>query len=131
MCENNRAIVIVKAGRADFADAMERGIIAGRAIRLDERKRQEVEAEIDRQAIEKGMQCNWKAAARGVKVAIGRNLGAKDYANMCFDAEMDYGESFYEEGRLHRAARKALGVYGLLVMAVAAAYRAQDKVLEP
>jgi len=122
---NNRAIVIIKAGRADLADALASGAMAGRAQRqqadrLSAEQRAMVSAEIDRQRL-----------ARQLHVAIGKNRGAKEYADLCFEADMAYGESLYDEGRLHRLARRALGLYGLLVMALRAAYRAQDRVLEP
>ena len=124
---DSRMLVIVKAGRADFADAAVDGILTAKG-----RQRAEQRRGADIAAREPGAPASvdWHAAARGVKVAIGRNLGADDYANMRFEAELEYGEPLYNETALHRAARRVLAVYGRLVLGVAAAYRAQDKVLE-
>lgn len=113
----NRAIVIVKAGDPAFADAMERGILTARA-QMTREQRAVVSAEFDRQRI-----------AKQLHVAIGKNRGPAEYAELCFEAELAYGESLYNECLLLRAAKRVLGLYGLLVMAVRAAYRAQDRVL--
>ena len=120
----NRAIVIVKAGREDFADAMARGIMAARAgrerdDRLTEAQARVVSAEMDRQKI-----------ARLLHVAVGNGKTAEDYAAMRFRAEMQYGEPLYDITPAGRFARRALGLYGLLIMTIRAAYRAQDKVLK-
>lgn len=78
-----------------------------------------VSAEIDRQ----------KILADLVRVAVNNTNTPEDYQIMTVKARGDYGKYSRPAGPLRRLARKLLGVYGLTVLAVAAAYRAQDRVL--
>lgn len=123
MNEIKRAIVVVKAGRPDFAEAMASGIMTAKSRRLTDAEREAVEAEIDRQKIHASLQRSL------LRVAVGNTKTADDYAAMRCDAEIEYGAPLYEDGPLRRAARKLMGVYGLLLVGIASAYKAQEKVL--
>lgn len=119
MCETKRGyVLLLQGGDAEISGALAEGVLAGRAARLEEDQRRVVSAELDRQAI-----------ARDLREAVGNHKTAADYAVMRFDAEVEYGEPVYNPTRLQRFADKLLAVYGLIVYGVAAAYRAQDRVL--
>lgn len=110
----SRALVIVKAGDPRISDAVESGIRTGREERLTPEQFEVVSAEIDRQHI-----------ARLVRVAVGNDKTPEDYASMVTKARGDYGTP----ARPGRVGRWLLQGYALVVLALAAAYRAQDKVL--
>lgn len=110
----SRALVIVKAGDPRIADAVERGIRAGKTPRLTREQAEVVSAEIDRQHI-----------ARLVRVAVGNDRTPEDYARLVTKARGDYGTP----ARPGRIGRWLLQGYALVVVALAAACRAQDKVL--
>ena len=132
-----RAIVIVKAGDPALADAMERGILAARAQahadlasaaagRSKLPQSPAATAPSGRELFGEGKRPVNRSLLR---VAVGNHKTAEDYANMRFEAELEYGESVYELSPARKLARKALGLYGLLVVGLSAAYRAQDRVL--
>ena len=123
------AVMLIQAGDAEISGALASGAMAGRAQRLNERERGIVEAEIDRQAIERDTGTDWSAAARGVKIAIGRNLGADDYAMMRFEADVAYGEPVDYPTPMERVGAWLLKGYALAVYLIAAAYHAQDGLL--
>ena len=77
-----------------------------------------VEAEIDRQRIQRAL----------LRVAVGNHNTAEDYRNMMTKARGDYAIE-RRPGTLRRFGEKLLSVYALAVLAVSAAYRAQDRVL--
>ena len=128
MCETRRGYaMLLQGGDPEISGALAGGIMKGmeqatphpamRATfhsrgRLLEEERRAVEAEIDRQAIERDAGTDWRAVARDVKVAIGRNLGPEDYAIMRAAAEQDY--RVHEPGPILRA---ALGLYGMAIYA--------------
>lgn len=114
----NRAMVIVKAGDPDIADAVERGIREGRARRLTHEQAEVVSAEIDRQHIVRKL----------VRVAVGNTKTNDDYDAMITKARGDYGERRWG-GALRRIGTVLLVVYAMAVYALAMAYRAQDIVL--
>ena len=121
--------------------------------RLTKDQRCVVEAEIDRLSILEGLRAQAQAAelqdapetrdrqsiarARGeqaiardlLHVAVGNHKTAEDYAVMRCQAEIDWGEPVDYPTPLERLLDKALGIYGLVVCAVAAAYHAQDRLL--
>ena len=78
-----------------------------------------VEAEIDRQRIQRAL----------LRVAVGNTNTAEDYANMTTKARGDYGIDARPRGPLRRLGAALLGAYALIVLGIAAAYRAQDIVL--
>ena len=88
--------------------------------RLTEAQIEVVEAEIDRQ----------KILADLVKVAVNNGNTPEDYRIMSVKARGDYGRLYRAPGPARRFARLLLGVYGLAVLMIAGAYRAQDRVLE-
>ena len=105
MCETRRGyVMLLQGGDPEISGALKDGALEGRARRLNERERATVASEIDRQETAR------HAAARGVKIAIGRNLGPDDYAIMRAAAEQDY--RIRAPGPLLRA---ALGLYGLAI----------------
>ena len=119
-----KAIVIKTVGDPEMAEAIESGIRAGtedaRRAALTHDQIEIVEAEIDRQHILEAL----------VRVAVGNTKTAEDYALMETKARADYAEDDGRPAWLRRMADRALGLYGLAVMALASAYRAQDAVLE-
>ena len=113
------AVMLLQAGDKQIVEALTDGIMAGRAARLEAAQIEAVEAEIDRQEVQRAL----------LRVAVGNTKGAKDYAMMRFEAEMAYGESVDNPSLLRRLFDKALGIYGLFVYALHSANRAQGKVL--
>ena len=77
-----------------------------------------VEAEIDRQRIQRAL----------LRVAVGNTNTAEDYAAMLTKARGDYAVT-RRPGPLGRLGEQLLKLYALAVLAVSAAYRAQDLVL--
>lgn len=77
-----------------------------------------VEAEIDRQRIQRAL----------LRVAVGNHNTAEDYRNMMTKARGDYAVT-RRTGPLGRLGEQLLKLYALAVLAVSAAYRAQDLVL--
>ena len=133
-----KAIVIRTFGDPEMAEALRDGIEKGTRApyppasrgtspsadgeakgRLTREQIEVVEAEIDRQHILEAL----------VRVAVGNTKTAADYALMENKARADYAEDDGRPAWLRRMADRALGLYGLAVMALAAAYRAQDAVL--
>ena len=120
MSENKRgAVLVIQAGDEQIVEALTDGIMAGRAARLEAAQIETVQAEIDRQEVQRAL----------LRVAVGNTKSAKDYAMMRFEAEMAYGESVDNPSPLRRLFDKALGIYGLFVYALHSANRAQEKVL--
>lgn len=138
MSEIKRGVVmLIQAGDPEISGALASGALAGRrkgrrdlscrgcaapptpeGEGLTEDQRRVVSAEMDRQAILEDM-----------REAIGNTKTADDYANMRFQAEVDYGESVYYPTRFETLLDKALGIYGLIVYGMATAFHAQDRVL--
>lgn len=132
MSESKRGVVmLIQAGDPEITGAITEGIMTARgaeAGRLTREQIETVEAEIDRQAIEKAM--NRPQVQRSLlRVAVGNSKTSEDYAMLRFEADMKWGESLYEPGWWDRIADKALGIYGLFVWALAGAYKSQDRVL--
>ena len=128
------AVVLIQSGDAAISGALASGALAaiearGDAGRLNDEQRQAVEAEIDRQAIRRGMESADVQRAL-LRVAVNNTKTAEDYAMMRFDAEVAYGEPVDYPTTLERIAEKALAIYGMFVLAASAAFHAQDKILE-
>ena len=66
--------------------------------------------EIDRQKI-----VDWQDVAHRMRVAM--HPEPVDYAGLCFDADVQYGESLYERGRLGRLGERLLIGYAMIVLA--------------
>ena len=119
-----KAIVIKTYGDPEIAEALRDGIRAGtedaRRAELTHDQIEVVEAEIDRQHILEEL----------VRVAVGNTKTAEDYALMVTKSRADHAIDDGRPAWLRRMADRALGLYGLAVMALASAYRAQDIVLE-
>lgn len=111
----NRALVIVKAGDPSIADAVERGILSGKDARRAQARAEVVPPEVD-----------WKHVAQLVRVAVGNNRTAEDYARLVTKARGDYGQTGRRPGR---GRQRLLQGYALVVLALASAYRAQDRIL--
>ena len=153
------AVMVIRAGDAEISGALASGALAAIEARerqdvLTEGQRRVVEAEIDRLSILEGLRAQAQAAKlqdapetrdrqsiareRGeqaierdlLHVAVGNHKTAEDYAVMRCQAEIEWGEPVDDPTPLERVLDKALGIYGLFVTAVAAAYHAQDKLLE-
>ena len=124
-------------GDQEISEALERGIKAGTGTslargrieaasvsadggRLTEDQMEVVMAEIDRQHILEAL----------VRVAVGNGKTAEDYALMQIKARAEYDRADRRPAWLRKLAERALGLYGLLCYALAAAYRAQDAVLD-
>lgn len=102
-----RALVIVRRGDPEIADAIISGIDAA-------------DAEADH--------TEWqRRVASLVRVAVGNTKTAEDYMIMISAAEQEYRVRSVMP--LKRMAEALLGLYGLLIMAISAAYKAQDKAL--
>ena len=125
------AVVLLQAGDPEIAGALAAGVMEGRGARLNAEQIKAVEAEIDRQAIEayihQGSRTNVNRAL--LRVAVGNHKTAEDYAQMRFDAEVNYGEPVDFPSPMRRALDRALAIYAMFVEAVSVAYHAQDKVL--
>ena len=91
----------------------------GKATPLPGEQVEVVEAEIDRQRIQRAL----------LRVAVGNTNTAEDYANMTTKARGDYGIDARRPGPLRRLGAFLLGAYALIVLGLVAAYRAQDIVL--
>lgn len=121
-----RALVIVKAGDPEMAGAIENGIRVGRAISggarrvepLGPEERRIVKAEMDRQR-----------ARKLVRVAVGNTKTEADYDLLVTRARADIHELDAEPGAIRKVGRWMLGMYGLLCLGIAEAYRRQDIVL--
>jgi hypothetical protein len=122
------AVVLIQAGDAAISGALASGALAAIEARggLTEGQRKTVEAEIDRQAIQRDMSVDRHL----LRVAVGNTKTAEDYASRCCQAGIDYGESVYFPTPLERIATAALKIYAMFVCAVSTAYHAQDKLME-
>ena len=78
-----------------------------------------VEAEIDRQRIQRAL----------LRVAVGNTNTDEDYRDMMTKARGDYGTDARKAGPLRAIGERLMQVYALMVLALSAAYRAQDAVL--
>lgn len=109
MAEKRRgtAMLLLTAGDEQISTALADGIMA---VRLPEAKPLEpeqirvVKSEIDLQRV-----------ADLLRVAM--HPEPVDYAGKVFDAEMEYGESLYERGRLGRLGERLLLGYAMVVLA--------------
>lgn len=118
-------VLLIQAGSPEITRPIADGIMAGRAARLNAGERQTVEAEIDRQAIAEAFDS--RAVAHQMRVAM--HPEPVDYKAKIADARLDYAVPAPPSGGLRRLLEKALIIYAMFVEAVAAAYRAQGKVL--
>lgn len=121
------AVVLIQAGDAAISGALASGALAAIEARegLTEGQRQTVEAEIDRQAIQRGVSVDRHL----LRVAVGNHKTAEDYADMMLAARREYGTQTPRPSRLARVLDRAIDIYGMFVYAVSEAFRAQDKVL--
>lgn len=111
--------VLLQAGDAEISGALAEGIVAARlpeAKPLEPDEIRTVAAEMDRQAI-----------ARLMRVAMHKQ--PVDYGAKITKALGDYGQESELPGPLRRLTARLWGLYGLLVYALAAAFRAQERVL--
>ena len=99
-------------------ELLQGGEARGRRDGLTEEQVEVVEAEIDRQRIQRAL----------LRVAVGNTNTAEDYAAMLTKARGDYAVT-RRPGPLGRLGEQLLKLYALAVLAVSAAYRAQDLVL--
>lgn len=126
------AMLLLTAGDEQISTALADGIMAVRGTgdlirpaaqatfptggRLEEAKAltpeqmEVVKAEIDRQKI-----VDWQDVAHRMRVAM--HPEPVDYAGLCFDADVQYGESLYERGRLGRLGERLLIGYAMIVLA--------------
>lgn len=118
-------VLLIQAGSPEITGAIAEGIVEGRAQRLNAEQIKTVEAEIDRQAIAESFDA--AAVARRMRVAM--HPTPVDYAGKIADARGQYETASAMPPWLHRLMEKALIIYAMFVEAVAAAYRAQGKVL--
>lgn len=131
--ERRGTVMVIRSGDKAISGALASGALTviearGSAERLNEAQRQTVEAEIDRQAIKRGIES--AAVQRALlRVAVGNNKTDDDYAMMRFRAEVEWGEPVDYPTPLERIAEKALTIYAMFVLAVSAAFHAQDKLL--
>lgn len=119
-------VILITAGDAEITRPIADGIMAGRAARLSAEQIRTVEAEIDRQAIEASF--DPAAVARRMRVAM--HPEPVDYAGKIADARGQYETTRAVPPWLQKVLERALIIYAMFVEAVAAAYRAQGKVLE-
>ena len=134
MCERRYGrVILLQSSDAEISGAIARGMLEargddtssgaprhlplkGKALEgetLEPEQIEVVEAEIDRQRI----------VASLVRVAVGNDRTAEDYSVMVTRVRGLYGRYSRPPGPLRRALRRLLGVSGLLVCAVSAAYQ--------
>ena len=107
------AMLLLTAGDERISTALANGIMAVRlpeAKPLTHEEAEVVKAEIDRQKI-----VDWQDVAHRMRVAM--HPEPVDYAGLCFDADVQYGESLYERGRLGRLGERLLIGYAMIVLA--------------
>lgn len=105
--------LLLTAGDEEISTALASGIMAVRlpaAKPLTHEEAEVVSAEIDRQRI-----VDWQKVAHQLRVAMHRE--PVDYAGMCFDAEVEYGESLYEKGLPGKIGEALLVGYAMVVLA--------------
>lgn len=121
-------VMLIQQGDPEITGAIVEGMMAGRSVsatetssvtaspchlpqrgRLSGEQIEVVEAEIDRQ----------KILADLVRVATGNTKTPEDYQIMVTKARGDYQRLTRPAGPLRRFARRALGLYGLVVYSVA------------
>ena len=113
-----RGLVIIKRGDPEICGALIESATAAQSERLSEDEIEVVEAEIDRQKIQRAL----------LRVAVNNTKTNEDYDVMITKARGDYGERCWG-GALRRIGTALLVVYAMAVYALAMAYRAQDAVL--
>ncbi len=118
-------VILITAGDAEITRPIADGIMAGRAARLSAEQIRTVEAEIDRQAIAADFDAD--AVARRMRVAM--HPEPVDYAGMIEDARTEYAPSALPRW-LRKALEKLLIGYAIAALAIVAAFRAQDRILE-
>lgn len=112
MSERRGTVMLIQRGDPEITGAIVEGIAAARrttpaALTSDEIE--VVQAEIDRQ----------KILADLVRVATGNTKTPEDYQIMVTKARGDYQRLTRPAGPIRRFARRALGLYGLVVYSVA------------
>ena len=123
------AVMLLQAGDKQIVEALTDGIMAGRAARLEATQIENVEEEIDRQAIRRDMEGD--AVQRALlRVAVNNTKTAEDYAAMTSRAEIEWGEPVDYPTPLERFADAVLALYAMVICGLSAAYHAQDKLLE-
>ena len=108
------AMLLLTAGDEQISTALADGIMAVRlseARPLTHEEAEVVSAEMDRQKI-----VDWQDVAHRMRVAM--HPEPVDYAGLCFNADVQYGESLYEPGRLGKLGKRLLIGYAMIVLAV-------------
>lgn len=118
-------VILITAGDSEITTPIKEGIMAGRAARLSAEQIRTVEAEIDRQAI--AADFDSAAVARRMRVAM--HPEPVDYAGKIEDARAEYAPSALPRW-LRKALEKLLIGYAIAALAIVAAFRAQDRILE-
>lgn len=118
-------VILITAGDPEITRPIADGIMAGRAARLSAEQIRTVEAEIDRQAI--AADFDSAAVARRMRVAM--HPEPVDYAGKIEDARAEYAPSALPRW-LRKALEKLLIGYAIAALAIVAAFRAQDRILE-
>ena len=106
-------MLLLTAGDEQISSALASGIMAVRlpaAKPLTHEEAQVVSAEMDRQKI-----VDWQEVAHQMRVAMHKE--PVNYANLAYDAEVEYGESLYAPGLLGKIGEKLLVGYALIVLA--------------
>ena len=120
MTQNRRAtVLLIQRGDPAIGGALAGGMLAARARPLEREQAQVVEAEIDRQRIQRGL----------LRVAVGNDKSAEDYQTMLTKARGDYQTVEAPATPMRRLFRGLLGVYGLICYIIAGAYHSQARVL--
>ena len=121
MTQNRRATVLLiqRGDPAAIGEAQAGGMLAARTRPLEREQAKVVEAEIDRQRIQRGL----------LRVAVGNDKSAEDYETMLTKARGDYQTVEAPATPVRRLFRGLLGVYGLICYIIAGAYHSQARVL--
>ena len=110
-------VVLMQSGDREITGAIAEGMLAARELTAEQIG--VVEAEIDRQHVEASL----------LRVAVNNFKTPEDYRLMTIKLRGDCARYFRPPGTLRRLGRRILGLYGLLVYALAMAYRSQDRLL--
>lgn len=118
-------VILITAGDPEITTPVKEGIMAGRAARLSAEQIRTVEAEIDRQAIA----ADFDAAAVARRMRVAMHPEPVDYAGKIKDARAEYTRRTLPRW-VRKALEKLLIGYALTALAIVAAFRAQDRILE-
>ena len=109
-------VVLMQSGDREISGAIAAGVLAARAMTAEQIDT--VEAEIIRQHVEASL----------LRVAVNNTKTPEDYRLMTIKLQGDCARYSRPPGALRRVGRRLLGLYGLLVYALGAAYRSQGRV---